>query len=178
MTQTWLRPNGRVLVGQLVVALAALAAGLLLAGQAESGRWPGPGALLLIGGGGVAAGWSVVQLRRPRIGYRDGQLILNLRLRGPCRVPIEEVECFFLGRATPPVPGGQRVGLRLATVVVRLREAAGGWSAGRVWPMWGTWREGYITIYGSACEPLDLERVNQLNRRLSEVQGTCRAPVC
>jgi hypothetical protein len=37
-------------------------------------------------------------------------------------------------------------------------------------PAFGNWSEGYVTVRGTWCEPLDSEVVRRLNRRLKEVK--------
>ncbi|NIL96899.1 MAG: hypothetical protein GTO53_05340 [Planctomycetales bacterium] len=170
MTERWLNPNRRV----------QWFAGILAATVTLAGVWlgwfsPGQGGLqalprVLTVAGAAATLAILVQITRPRLGYRDGQLLVNLRLRGPLRVPIQHVECFFLGRSATPFALGAKVDARVATVVVRLSESASQWADRDVLPVLGKWTNGYITIYGTSCEPLDIQRVNQLNRRLREVQ--------
>jgi hypothetical protein len=170
MTERWLHPNRRVQLCELALVLLVAVAGVWFGWR--NGHDTGPQAigLLMIAGGAAVAFWILVQMTRPRIGYRDGQLLVNLRMVGALTVPIQHVECFFLGQSSAPLPGGAKWNSRVSTVVVRLSESASQWSHRDVLPVLGKWTDGYITIYGTSCEPLDVQRVNQLNRRLREVQ--------
>ena len=46
----------------------------------------------------------VRQIRRPRIAYRDGEVLFNLRAGKPVAVPREVVEAFFLGQGPAYLP--------------------------------------------------------------------------
>lgn len=113
-------------------------------------------------------GLSAWLLFRPRLAYRDGQLLVYLRMGGPIAVPIEVVECFFLGQGPALLPPTVDVAGRAetATVVVRLAEAAQSWKQREVRPALGQWCEGYITIRGTWCEPINGALVKKLNERL------------
>jgi hypothetical protein len=124
----------------------------------------------------LAAIWLtflLIRARQARLAYDDGQLLVYLRGLNPIRIPIEVVECFFLGQGAsllpPSLHGKHGEGAETATVVVRLAEAAREWSHVDVWPSFGLWCEGYITIRGTWCEPLDGELIAGLNRRLVAV---------
>jgi hypothetical protein len=56
------------------------------------------------------------------------------------------------------------------TVVVRLAERAKSWHQRSVDPARGQWKDGYITILGAWCAPLDGEVVKRMNHRLAEVK--------
>ena len=170
MTERWLNPNRRVQLCELALSVIVAAAGVFCGWRSGHGSGPQAFGLLMIVGGLAVALWILVQMTRPRIGYRDGQLLVNLRMRGALTVPIQHVECFFLGQSSAPLPGGAKWNSGVSTVVVRLSESASQWSQRDVMPVLGKWTDGYITIYGASCEPLDIRRVNQLNRRLREVQ--------
>ena len=114
--------------------------------------------------------WRLAEeLRRPRLAYADGCLIVYLRSDGPVRVPVDIVECFFLGQSPSLLPGRKYERTETSSVVVRLAERAADWQRFDVKPALGKWCEGYITIRGTWCEPLNLVVVNKLNHRLAEV---------
>src|SRR4051812_6453482 len=105
--EIWLRTNARALwLGMILPGLVALT-GLLLAlglpGHPPA-LWMRPvGAILLV------LGWLMImllilQLRRPRLAYGNGHLLVWLGTGGPIRVPIDVVECFFLGQAESMLP--------------------------------------------------------------------------
>ena len=111
------------------------------------------------------------QMRRPRMAYRAGELLLWLRGAAPIHVPIEVVECFWLGQAPSLLPGKRHEHTEAAAIVIRLAERAAEWRHQDVRPQLGAWCEGYVTIRGTWCEPLSIDVVNRLNRRLAEVTG-------
>jgi hypothetical protein len=84
-------------------------------------------------------------------------------------VPIEIVELFFAGQGMSHLPATDELPSRARTVVIRLAEAATEWHANDVKPDWGEWREGYIIIRGTWCQPLTADVLKNLNRRLREV---------
>ena len=177
--EVWLRTNTRALwLGTLLPALLASVGLALLV------NWPGREAslaarvagtvLLAIGGSLVVA--ILVHLRRPRLAYQDGGLLVWLRSGAPIRVPIEVVECFWLGQAPSLLPGKRHERTETASLVVRIAESAAEWRHQDVKPQLGTWCEGYITIRGTWCEPLSIPLVKRLNERLAEVsKDACAA---
>jgi hypothetical protein len=120
--------------------------------------------LLLLAAGFLGA------LRKPLLAYENGHLAVRLRFAGIEHVPIDLVECFLLGQGPTWLPGKKYAKTETVTLVVRLAERAVEWSHRPTHPMLGTWCDGYITIRGTWCEPLSLDLVNRLNRRLAEVQ--------
>ena len=123
--------------------------------------------LTILGTGVVVA--LLVQMRHPRLAYRDRQLLVWLRRGMPIRVPIEFIECFWLGQAPSMLPGKRHAQTEASAVVVRIADAAGEWRHQEVKPQLGSWCEGYITIRGTWCEPLSIDLINRLNTRLAEV---------
>src|SRR5690606_38682536 len=91
-----------------------------------------------------------------------------LRSGGPFRVPLEIVECFLLGQAPTLLPGKQQERAETAAVVIKLSETAEAWRHQDVKPALGKWCEGYITIRGTWCEPLNVKLINRLNAQLAE----------
>ncbi len=114
----------------------------------------------------VALAW---QIRKPRLAYHDGKLLLWLRSGGPIRIPVEFVECFLLGQAPSLLPGGDKRQTEASALVLRVADRAVDWHRQDVKPQLGKWCEGYITIRGTWCEPLSIPLVNRLNVRLAEV---------
>lgn len=136
-----------------------------------------------ISGVGLAAAavWLIVilyRIRQPRMRYSDGSLLLYLGGTQPLMVPIEIVECFFLGQAPSMLPrsleGKHGEATEASTIVVRLAESAKDWHHRDVRGSLGQWCEGYITIRGTWCEPLSGDLVLQLNRRLVEAHRATR----
>lgn len=169
MTEIWLRPNRRVLLMALIPACVFAATGywLTVIGGAAPWRWIGwiqvaIGAALILG--------LIGQIRRPRIAYRDGEVLFHLRAGAPVATPAELVEAFFLGQGPTNLPavGGQRP--EATNLVARISQKAPEWSHVEVKPALGRWCDGYVTILGTWCEPLDGEVIRRLNRRLRELR--------
>lgn len=171
-TEVWLRTNRRaLLIGVAFVGLIVLAAAsaIVISGQ----FWFGPalqiGGWATLGLGSLLVLMLVYQMRLPRLAYCNGHLLVYLKSAEPERVPIEIVELFFFGQGVSHLPANESEPSKSRTVVVRLAEAAAEWHARDVNPNWGEWREGYIILRGTWCEPLTPDVMKDLNRRLREV---------
>lgn len=165
--EVWLRPNRRVMTLAMAVpvVIGAIGAGL---------SWSYDGAARLAGGAIVAVGIILggalaVQIARPRLAVRDGELLVYLRLTAPLVVPLAIVECVFLGRPETQLALGQR-NSRMVSLVIRLAESATQFKERAVKPALGRWADGYITIHGAWCEPLSLELAQRINAQLREAQ--------
>jgi len=125
----------------------------------------------------AAVGWLALlarQWRQPRLAYANGELLVYLRRGGPLHVPLDVVECFLLGQADSFLPGQRNRPSETSTVVVRLAERAEAWQHIEVEPTLGSWCDGHIVIRGTWCEPIGLDVVNRLNRRLGQVRRARR----
>ena len=166
--ETWLKPNRRVLLVGVALSLTLTGVAIWLCQSGGSTRfWVGlgllPPALLL----------SARLIRRTlhcRLGYRSGMLWVNLGPGKPILVPIDAVECFFLGSREVPVSGRLGLQSRAVSVVVRIAEKAARYHDRPVTPALGIWKEGYITILGRWCEPISPALIAQLNKRLLAAQ--------
>lgn len=169
MTEIWLQPNRRALWTTLLTFAA-------IGGAALLGAWRLETVLLRATCGGVAllatlmVGASSVELRRPRISYRDGFVLFNLRGSAPAAVPAEVVEAFFLGQGPAHLPTIHSELPECVNLVARLSEKAPEFAKVEVKPALGAWCEGYVTIRGTWCEPLTNEVIRRLNRRLRELR--------
>jgi hypothetical protein len=178
MPEVWLRNNRRALfVGMIVpglwLAIALLAACIsLVTGQS----WLFVAAAILLSLpplwmlGGLAYASTI-----PRLAYERGELLVYLDLSQPVRLPIEIVEVFFLGQGPSELPKLAGREPETQNVIVRLAESATEWKQRDVRPGIGHWCEGYITLRGSWCEPITRDVMQQLNRRLAEVQRERKA---
>ena len=170
MAEPWLLSNRRALAFGMLLPALVLVLGLLLAFGPETrfGAWQrGAGYLLgIVGLIGVVA--LARQMKQPRLAFEDRELLVYLRTGAPFRVPIEIVEGFLLGQAPSMLPG-RHEDVETSTVVIRLADKATEWSHQEVKAAFGRWCDGYITLRGTWCEPLSVELVNRLNRRLAEV---------
>ena len=167
MSDCWLRSNQRVMQIAMLLPALVLLGGVLLA----LGWLNGETSIILRRIGGIAAIFALLALvillyvsRLPRLAYDDGHLLVYLQSTQPIRVPIQIVECFFLGQAESDLHGPE---VQTNTVVVRLAEADTDWHNVKVKPALGRWRDGYITVFGTWCEPLNVERVDQMNHLLA-----------
>jgi hypothetical protein len=173
MAECWLRSNRRVAaIGAIVPAVVGLVGVLLAAGWLGTGsssvpRWIGA---IVTGVGGVFLATWLYVAGGPRLAYEHGYLVVALRVHRVLRVPIELVECFFLGQGPSHLPGPAGAGAQTADVVVRLAERADEWKHRVVHPMLGRWCDGYITIRGAWCEPLSALVIQRMNWRLAEVK--------
>jgi hypothetical protein len=173
MREPWLQGNRRALAAGLVVPLLLLVAGLicLLGPFAVVVRWIGGGVLIAAG---LLAASLVWMMFTPRLAYEDGWLLVYLSSTVPERVPIDHVECFFLGQAASLMPREAGSAAKTRAVVVRLAEAARDYQFRSVRPSLGQWCDGYITIRGTWCEPIDSHLMRRLNERLLEIQRARR----
>jgi hypothetical protein len=171
-SEVWLRTNTRALWFGMVLPTAMCVVGAVLI-VGLPGREPATwmravGAVSLLLGLWLIAALAI-QLRRPRLAYRDGYLQVWLRAGRPIEVPIEVVECFWLGQAPSLLPGKRHERTETASIVIRIADHATEWRHQEVKPQLGSWCEGYVTIRGTWCEPLSIPLVNRLNERLANI---------
>jgi hypothetical protein len=142
---------------------------MLASGGRSFTFWSGASAAIA---GGIGLGLTIWASRLPRVAYApSGSLLLFLRGAKPIRIPIEIVECFFLGQGPSGVRHGQdEEDLEARNIVVRLAEKATEWQHGDVDRRLGNWCGGYITINGTWCEPINTEVVGLMNHDLAEVK--------
>jgi hypothetical protein len=178
MPEVWLRTNRRaVLLGLILPALLALGATFLMATAILGGwhwGWTAFSGLVILGALYLAGNllWMAAQ---PRLGYETNQLLVYFEPNNPVRVPLEIVECFFLGQGPSELPKIAGVEPETSNVIVRLAERAKDWHHRDVKPAIGHWCEGYITLRGAWCEPISGEALRQLNHRLAEAHRRQKA---
>src|SRR5262249_7134227 len=109
MTDVWLRTNRRALMLGMILPVVLFAIGVVLdLGKLVGGiAWVQNLGRVMMIGGIVLLFTIVVQLRFPRLAYQNQQVLVYLRGGDPIRVPVEMVECFFLGRGTGQLPGAE-----------------------------------------------------------------------
>jgi hypothetical protein len=169
--EIWLRTNRRALsFGAVPPALFALLGLFFLFGLDSAARawwhWIG-GVMLVVGLFNVAI--VLLQLRSPRVAYRDGHVLFYLNSGRPIAVPVNVVEAFFLGQGPTMLPATRSRGDATVNLVARLSQRETDWAQRDVKAALGRWAEGYVTIRGTWCEPLAGELIRTLNRRLREV---------
>jgi len=177
-SETWLQPNRRALWFGCVPALGMAAMGAWLAmrtneSNSSVGRWIG---VALVIAAVIVLGTLVRQLARPRVAYRDGQVLFNLRSGSPIAVPVHIVEAFFLGQGPANLPGSSQGTEKTVNLVARLSQRQIDWAQREVKPAFANWADGYVTIRGAWCEPLTQEVVRRINRRLKEVKTLTEPP--
>jgi hypothetical protein len=177
MRETWLHTNRRaILLGMLLPgSIAVLGAVLALAAWQLDSAWWWAGLGLACAAAGLVmlaslAWWLYV----PRLAYEAGELLVFIDSR-PIRVPIDVVEVFFLGQGPSFLPELAGRELETANVIVRLAESAGEWKHLDVNPRIAHWCEGYITLRGAWCEPIEPEGLRKLNARLAEIHRERKA---
>ena len=174
---SWLHTNRRALWLGVVVLSPALAVAAGVATMSSHGwlRWAAAAAALCVA---YAIGLCVSLMFQPRLAYANEQLHVRLRSGPPIRVPIDIVECFFLGQAPTlrlQLFGNRSKAEETSTIVVRLAESADEWKHFDVKPTLGQWCEGYITIRGTWCEPITNELLKRLNGNLVAAHRELRA---
>ena len=183
MPEVWLRTNRRALaVAMILVGLVlALTLGSIPAGVFLGGLPPGAQATFAISMLLLSAIPALVlfqlarALKQPRLAYSDGELLVYLEPQTPTRVPIDNVECFFLGQGPSELPKLKGREPETQNVIVRLAESAAEWKHRDVRPAIGHWCEGYITLRGSWCEPITPALMKRLNHRLAEIHRQRKA---
>jgi hypothetical protein len=174
MDETWLRPNRRAIWFGCLPPLVVVVIGVWMIVRAtdESQDW-----LMWIGAVLAALGIGTMamllrQLRRPRISYRDGEVLFYLQSGAPIAVPVNIVEAFFLGQGPAMFMGSTPSKHETVNLVARLSQREVEWARRDVKPALGNWCDGYVTVRGTWCEPLDGNVIRRLNHRLKEVQCT------
>jgi hypothetical protein len=170
--EVWLRGNVRP--AALLVAAAA-ATGTSLVVLAALPQTAAVGLPLAVGfallAGPFAAGLGLAAAR-PRLARHGDVLRVRLAPLAAYDVPLEFVECFFMGSHVLPDPQGrddvptQRVG----TLVMRIAERATAWQARQTFAPWGSWADGAVVFDGRWCEPLSGDLARRLSTRLVEAK--------
>jgi len=174
---TWLHTNRRALWWGLVVLfpLLAVANGCVWLSPNDWLRWAALAATALLAYLIVLCFYLMFQ---PRLSYANERLHVRLRPGSPIQVPVESVECFFLGQGPTlrPRPFGDRDKVEeTSTIVVRLAESAEQWRHFDVTPALGLWCDSYITIRGTWCEPITNDLLKRLNANLIAAHRELRA---
>jgi hypothetical protein len=167
--ETWLRPNRRAICfGCVPPLILATISSWFAFGIDPSGQWRWMGIAFLT----VNIGVIVVllrHLRRPRIAFQNESVLFFLRGGPPIAVPVNVVEAFFAGQSPAHLPGLAKQP-QTVNLIARLSQRCTEWTEQSVKPALGQWRDSYVTIRGTWCEPLDAEVIRRLNRRLKEVK--------
>jgi hypothetical protein len=168
MTEIWLTSNRRVILTAMLPVGLLGAVSLAILGRDTSPVFHTLATACLVLVVVLLLG-LLQQLLRPRIAYRDGQVLFYLRARSPIAVPVQVVEAFLLGQGPAHLPAAAASKTKTVNLVARLSQRATEWAHQDVKPALGQWCDGYVTIRGTWCEPLTGELVRRLNHRLSDV---------
>ena len=153
----------------MVLPAVVAAGGLTLAVAAEAFWLRALGAVVAVLCA-LLIGLLTWQSWQPRLAYESGFLCVYLRLGVPIRVPVELIECCFMGSGPLKLTDASQSNLKTANLVLRLADRAPEWANVPVKPALGKWADGYITIHGAWCEPLSLDLLQRINTRLHEIQ--------
>jgi len=170
----WLRSNLR-----LAGLLAVIASFLFLSSLAICGvaLWFTGGlsgvAFLFSAGLGILSciiGYIAFTAKQGRIFLKDSELIVRIGPSSVERLPLDAVECFFLGsqpldHSGDPIASDEAA-FRVGTLVVRVAERYGHLASGRRGP-WACWEDGYLVVDGRWSEPLVVETLRRINGRLA-----------
>jgi hypothetical protein len=173
----WLHSNRRALGFGVLFLATTLIASVLGAMWANAiwARWTGAAVALAVTLLLAVLLWLAAS---PRLAFEDRKLLVFLRFGSPVRVPIDVVECFFLGQgpALLPRPFSRPDAVdETSTIVVRLAESAEEWKHLEVKPVFGLWCDAYITIRGTWCEPITPDLLKDLNSKLIEAHRELRS---
>jgi hypothetical protein len=171
MQETWLKPNRRAILFGCVPPLIFAAIGAWLAfalGRPVGSFWRLLGSFLTIPSLAMI-GTMLSQLRHPRIAFRDGMVLFFVRVGQPIAVPVEIVESFFFGQGPAHLPAVTKQP-NTVNLIARLSQRHTEWANQKVRPALGKWSDGYVTIRGTWCEPLNSDLIRRINRRLKEVK--------
>lgn len=125
---------------------------------------------------GLIATWFAWRWwRTPRLALLEDELEVHLRRGTPWLVPLDVVECFFIGQAPSTMRDQRGQEMETRNVVVRLAERASVWHQQDTERALGRWCGGYITVYGTWCEPLSKDLVEKMNRQLIEAKRRIRS---
>ena len=111
-----------------------------------------------------------IQMLRPRVTYRDDHIQFFLKSGDPIEVPVEVVEAFFFGQGPANLPVQVKGHGETKNLIARLSQQAPEWKQRDTKQALGRWCDGYITIRGTWCEPLNSDVLQKLNRRLTELR--------
>lgn len=168
--EVWLRGNVRPALGLAAAgaALVVAAATVILACGPPAWVTRAAAALGMMLAAGVAA--LVRAAARPRLERRGTLLRLRLAPHVAHDVPLDDVECVFLGSQPIGADDADVHRLRVGTLVVRFAERATACRERPTFVPWGTWQDGHAVIDGRWCEPLSLEVARGVSARLLEAK--------
>jgi hypothetical protein len=170
MNEVWVRTNPRLYLAPAagLAAVAAIPALVIAVGgfdQISLKPW-----LMFAAVGLAVAAVLALLSRRPRLAYDGTNVRFYVRAGSRVDVPVELVEAFLLGRGPTYLPGHTNDSTETTTLVVRISERAEEFNHVETTPTLAAWCGHYCTLRGTWTEPLGIELVNRLNRRLYDAQ--------
>lgn len=178
--KVWLRGNLRPVAGITIattVVCAALAGTVAAIDAPPVVRWFAA-AVCLAAAAAVAV--LAVVAGRPRLSHRGDVLRVRLAPTAVREVPLDVVECFFLGSRDLDETGRrapEEEGRRVTTLVMRLAERAIDCRERPSFAPWGKWEDGSVVFDGRWCEPLSVDVARRLSGWLIEAKRAAAAPV-
>ncbi|MCA9196440.1 MAG: hypothetical protein KDA87_02840 [Planctomycetales bacterium] len=119
----------------------------------------------------------VCQVRKiyiARLSYSDGSLWVALSKGAPIAVPMDMVECVFLGQGPGQIVGLDGEPTEASTLIVRIAESATEFHKREIDHQLGHWCDGYITVNGTWSEPITAEVAGRLNKTIVEIKKELR----
>jgi hypothetical protein len=182
--EVWLRGNMRPVL--LAAGASVLSGGLILAALVvfQAPVWLVVTVSVLLAVGTATTVAVAVESARPRLARRGNQLLVRLAPWQLEAVPLEVLECFFLGSSPvgshpatsacgesktsaeeDAAPSDQPT-RRRGTLAIRLAERSVVYVQRSASLPWGGWARGTIVVDGLWCEPLSAALVRDLTSRL------------
>ena len=170
----WLKSNLRLAGLLAVIASILFLSSLAICGVAIwfSGSLSGAAFVFSAGLGILSCiiGCIAFTAKQARIYLEDSELIVRIGPASVERLPLDAVECFFLGsqplnHSGDPVASDEAA-FRVGTIVVRVAERYGHLVSGRR-GTWACWEDGYLVVDGRWSEPLVVETLRRINGRLA-----------
>ena len=168
--EVWLRGNVRPAVGLACLAVGVFASGLALmlaCGPPAWTMWLAAAVAITVAAIAALLVWSA---SRPRLERRGTVLRLRLAPYAAHDVPLDAVECVFLGSQPIGREDADVHRLRVGTLVVRFAERATECRERPTFGPWGNWHDGHAVVDGRWCEPLSLEVARGVSARLLEAK--------
>ena len=166
----WLRGNLRPVAGVAAVVaggdLAVVAA--LAVVRPEAVWWWAAAAAVVVSAGVVAT--IVAAAAMPRLERVGDRLRVRLAPGRTDEVPLEMVECFFMGSQLIGPGADDAPRYRVGTLVMRIAERARSWQARPTLAAWGEWKDGAVVFDGRWCEPLSVDLARRLSGWLLEAK--------
>ena len=166
----WLRGNLRPVAGVAAIVGAGNLAGLATLAVVR----PGPAWWWSAAAAGIVSAAVLATIatsaRRPRLERVGDRLRVRLTPGRAEEVPLELVECFFMGSQVIGPAADDAPRYRVGTLVMRIAERARSWQTRPTLAAWGAWEDGAVVFDGRWCEPLSVDLARRLSGWLVEAK--------